>query len=120
MPRDQVPRKGLERALSAVRRGTSPRKLESQTLDFKTASSSARETLANLAEAAVCLANSIDGTLVLGVADRAAGAEAMVGTDLAANTVRAGTFERTVPHLDNVVEELDNAGVRLVVVTPRG
>jgi ATP-dependent DNA helicase RecG len=55
------------------------------------------------------------------VADRASGADAFVGTDLDGHVVRAGVYERTVPHLDVTIEEMTVNARRLVLVAvPEG
>jgi hypothetical protein len=53
----------LAGALRQLRRGTRPRKLESQTLDFKAPSRTPKVTFANLTDAAVCFANSAGGVI---------------------------------------------------------
>jgi ATP-dependent DNA helicase RecG len=58
----------LAGTLRQLRRGTRPRKLESQTLDFKAPSRTPKETFANLTDAAVCFVNSAGGVIVLGIA----------------------------------------------------
>jgi ATP-dependent DNA helicase RecG len=89
----------------------SARKLESHTLDFKAPARNAKDTFANLTDAAVCFANAAGGTIVLGVADDVPGADAIVGTDLSAAAVRRAVYERTSPGLDVAVS--DHAGPSL-------
>jgi hypothetical protein len=83
----------LAGALRQLRRGTMPRKLEREALDFKAPSLSPKETFADLTGAAVCFAHSAGGVIVLGVADDLAGMEAVVDTDLTASAVRYGPGE---------------------------
>ncbi|MGH3938744.1 MAG: AlbA family DNA-binding domain-containing protein, partial [Pseudonocardiaceae bacterium] len=74
-----------------------PGKLESPTLDFKVPSTNPKATFINIAEAAVCFANSVGGTIVLGVSDDVAGLGALVGTDVAPEILRRAVYERTSP-----------------------
>jgi ATP-dependent DNA helicase RecG len=111
----------VEVALRRLTRGTTARKLESHTLDFKAPSHAAKDTFANLTDAAVCFANGAGGTVVLGVADHVAGPTALVGTDLTAAAVRRAIYERTSPGLDVDVEEHSVDGRRLLVISvPEG
>jgi ATP-dependent DNA helicase RecG len=108
-------------ALLQIRRGTRAKKLESHTLDFKAPSRSAKDTFANLTDAAVCFANTAGGTIVLGVADDVTGPEALVGTDLTAAAVRRAIYERTSPALDVTVAEHAVDGHMLLLITvPEG
>ncbi len=111
----------LVTALRQLRRGTRPRKLESQTLDFKAPSRSAKETFANLTDAAVCFANAAGGLIVLGVADDVAGTDAVTGTDLTPSAIRRAIYERTSPGLDVIVaEEVVEGRTVLVITVPEG
>ncbi len=103
-------------ALKRLRKGTVARKLESATLDFKTPSTSQRATFINVAEAAVCFANATGGTVVLGIADDVAWPNALIGTDLPAETLRRAIYERTAPALDVAVEPLTFEGTALLLV----
>lgn len=74
-----------------------------------------------MAEAAVCFANSIGGTVVLGVHDSHTGVEAFVGTSLDAHTVRVKIHDLTAPHLTVTIREVYHAGVRLIEISvPEG
>ncbi len=107
----------ISAALRKIRAGTAARKVESVTLDFKAPSAKTKDTLANLADAAVCFANSVGGTIVLGVADDLPGPDGLVGTDLTAEVVRRGIYERTSPGLDVAVEPLDLDGRSLLRIS---
>ena len=72
----------LTSTLDAVRGGRKPSDMESTTLDFKTVGRSIGDALKDLAEAAACFANAEGGTIIVGVRDAIAGAEAFVGSPL--------------------------------------
>jgi len=91
--------------------------LEDETLDFKTEKGGARETHQDLAEAAVCFANALGGTVVLGVRDRDLGPSAFIGTTIAPSVLRAKVHDLTEPPMLVDVEELMWHGVRLVTLT---
>lgn len=108
----------LQRILDTVGRRQPASFFESQRLDFKQPARSAKETLALLADAAVCFANAEGGTIVLGVNDKAtARSQALVGADsISVDQVRAGIFQRTQPALTPFVSEIEQEGVRLVII----
>lgn len=111
----------VDTALRRVRSGTAARKLETAGLDFKMPSAKVKDTLANLAEAAVCFANAAGGTIVVGVADDVPGPEALVGSTIEPETIRHGVYERTVPSLDVVVSRFEFADVHLLRIdVPEG
>ncbi|HEY6545157.1 MAG TPA: ATP-binding protein [Dokdonella sp.] len=121
-------------ALEAVRAGQPVEELESLTLDFKEEAGRRDNTGAYgpgkahntkaaraLAEEAACFANSEGGVLVVGVADKATGPSAFVGTDLDAEWLREQVWESTQPRLAVDVHEITHDGVRLLlVVVQRG
>lgn len=73
---------------------------ETSTLDFKQPSKDGDgETRRTLLDAAICLANSKGGTVVLGVADKIAGPAAFIGTTLDAEDVRQYIFQSAQPRL---------------------
>jgi ATP-dependent DNA helicase RecG len=117
-----MPAADVATALSLILRGTrSADSLENQTLDFKTQKPSDKETCQDLAEAAVCFANSMGGRVVLGVADTKLGQDAFIGTSIAVDVVRARIHALTEPSLVVTVEELQHAGARLLVISvPEG
>lgn len=110
-------RDDLEQILKQVVRGTAAKKLEDQRLDFKTECATPKLTFADLAEAAVCFANSAGGDIVVGVRDQPGGTDALIGTTLDAQLVRQRIHELTTPHLTVEAQTLDVDGVRLVVLT---
>jgi ATP-dependent DNA helicase RecG len=112
-------REDLNRTLARVAAPQPASFFESQVLEFKQAKANVRETLAMLADAAVCFANADGGTIVLGVNDRAtARTEAFLGVDSAysLDVVRRGIFDRTTPHLTTFAYETEEEGARLVIV----
>jgi ATP-dependent DNA helicase RecG len=114
-----VSRDDLLRTLGRVAAPQPAAFFESQTLEFKQPATSTRETLTLLTEAAVCFANAEGGTIVLGINDRATvRSEAFVGADAAysIDVVRRGIFDRTMPHLTTFAYEVEEEGVRLVVI----
>lgn len=112
----------VEEVLRSIERGrTSAAKQESTTLDFKTEKRSPKETFQDLAEAAVCFANAMGGSIVVGVSDRGTGSESFTGTELDANAVRSRIHDLTQPALTVTVDELPWAGARLLVIeVPEG
>lgn len=111
----------LAAVLRQLRRGTRAKKLESHILDFKAPSNSAKDTFANLTDAAVCFANAAGGTIVLGVADDVPGLDAIVGTNLTAAAVRRAIHERTTPGLDvTVFDHVVDEKTLLVITVPEG
>lgn len=81
--------------------------LESATLDFKQPKDGRKETWQDIAEAAVCFANSQGGRIVVGVRDKPAGPDALVGTSEDAETMRERIYELTEPALLTEVNEID-------------
>lgn len=113
---------GTAEALQRIDGGEVARDLESQRLDFKEATD-VKSTMKIVADAAVCFANAEGGEIVIGVRDSGAGSSAYVGVpaSLTAENVQRGVFDRTRPQLTCVVEEVERAGHRLLVVSvPRG
>lgn len=109
-------------ALTAIQRGTrSASSLESYRLDFKTEKPAERETYQDLADAAVCFANASGGLIVVGVADKAVGGDALVGTALDSDEVRARIHALTEPSIVTACKEIDRSGVRLLLIdVPEG
>jgi ATP-dependent DNA helicase RecG len=92
---------------------------ESQTLEFKQPRPDLKGTLNLIADAAVCFANADGGTIILGVNDRATvRSQAFVGVDggLTVEVVRRGVFDRTAPSLTTFAYEVEEEGVRLLVI----
>lgn len=96
--------------------GTSPGKLESDRLEFKTAKPSLKDAFKDLTEAAICLANADGGWLVVGIRDSAAGPDAFAGTDVPALDLRDRIYALTVPPLLVDVSERTEQDVRVLVV----
>jgi len=108
-------------ALTAIEAGRRPADLETRTLDFKVQGPGLRETGRLLAEAVVCFANAVGGTVVLGIDDKGTGPTAIVGTDLDPDIVRRLIHERTRPAITVDVRVESIRGVRLLVIpVPEG
>ena len=105
------------RALARILAGETADSLESRTLDFKRQGRSREDALRMLASAAACFANDIGGTLVVGVHDRVAGADAFEGSDLDPVRVVQRIYELTEPSLIVSSHEIECAGRRLLVVS---
>lgn len=74
-----------------------------------------------IVDAAICFANSRGGHAVIGVVDKAPGAAALLGTEIAVEQVRRRVYELTNPPLLVDVHERYVDGVRLVdVAVPEG
>lgn len=110
-------------ALDRIERGVQGRSLESQTLEFKEPPGDLKGCLRLVADAAVCFANAEGGDVVLGVSDSGTGGDAFVDVAgaLSLDVIRRGIFDRTRPQLTCIVEELERAGRRIVVISvPKG
>lgn len=100
---------------------SSAAKLETSTLDFKEPKANTKDAWSDLAECAVCFANSSGGTIVVGVTDKDCGPDAFVGCDLGAETLRARIHQLTSPPLLVEVREFTFAGKRLLEIrVPEG
>lgn len=109
----------LDDVLARVGRDAPAASFESQQLEFKEPAPSVKDTLALLADAAVCFANADGGRIVLGVNDRATTrAKALVGVPLnySIEIVQRGVFDRTSPRLTLMVAERIVDDVRLLVI----
>jgi ATP-dependent DNA helicase RecG len=109
----------LDEVLPLVGTAATANDFESETLDFKRVTGSFKETLALLADAAVCFANARGGTIVLGIDDKAQDrAGAMIGVDFSytIDIIRRGIFDRTSPPLTVFADERVEEGTRLVVI----
>jgi ATP-dependent DNA helicase RecG len=108
-------------ALQMILSGTAARRLESDFLEFKEAKPLVKEAWTDLAEAAVCFANSQGGTIIVGVADSPGGPGAFVGCDLEAATLRQRIYRLTNPGLLVEIEELTFNDQRLLAIkVPEG
>ena len=110
-------------ALALIRSGTPARELESDRLEFKQEEPDIKGTIENMADAVICLANNEGGFVVLGVPDRHDAPRSTWGVSpgITVDILRRGIFDRTRPSLSVPVEELAEAGVRVLCVTvPQG
>ncbi|MEK6342819.1 MAG: RNA-binding domain-containing protein [Curtobacterium sp.] len=109
--------KALDEALRQIEAGrASANDLEGDQLDFKRPKDSTQDTAHDMADAAVCFANAGGGIIVLGVADKAKGREAFLGTTLDAQYLRRRIYDVTAPRLDVSVNEEYFSGARLLVI----
>ena len=108
-------------AIDAVLAGARASTVESERIEFKTVGRSRTDALVDLAQAAACFANARGGSLVVGIADRSAGREAIIGCgDLDPVMTQRRIYELTTPPLIVTVDDVDVHGVRLlVIVVPR-
>ncbi|WP_260726140.1 ATP-binding protein [Dactylosporangium roseum] len=83
--------------LQAILAGTAARKRETSVLDFKEAKPNVKDAWTDLAEAAVCFANSAGGTIVVGVADTPGGKQAFKGCSLDSDLLRQKIYHLTTP-----------------------
>lgn len=104
-------------SLDAVWKGTPTATQESGTLDFKSVGRSMGDMLKNLAEAAMCFANALGGTLVVGVRDDRSGPDAFVGSTLDATKAVGRIYELTEPGLIVIAATEEYRGVPLTVIT---
>ncbi len=111
----------VQAALTAVANGRSASKVENDVLDFKEQKPQFKDACLDLAEAAVCFANSRGGTIVVGVADNKSGPDAFVGCDLDAGELRSRVHQLTNPGLLVEVDEVVFADRRLLEIrVPEG
>ena len=107
----------VSQALADVLGGKRASELESATLDFKTVGRSLPDTLKDLAEAAMCFANSQGGVIVVGVRDDASGEAAFVGSELDPTRTVGRIYELTEPGLIVIAEAADFLNTTLTVIT---
>lgn len=103
-------------ALDRIVAGSTAHAVEHEQLDFKRPSDSRNDTAGKLAEAAACFANARGGSIVVGVADRIAGAKAITGTDIEPIWLRQRIYELTQPGLDVTVREFTFQEKRLLEI----
>ena len=106
----------LAAILGAIHSGQRAASFESRVLEFKREKATCEETERDIAEATICLANGIGGTVVVGVSDRTAGPGALLGTALDPDRLRKTIHATSQPNLLVEVEAQTHFGVRLVVV----
>lgn len=112
----------LEDVLRSIERGQgSASKSETVSLEFKTEKATAKETFQDLADAAICLANALGGTIVVGVSDIGTGPAAFLGTTLKGHLVRSRVHALSQPPLTVTVADVTWARKRLLVIdVPEG
>ena len=103
-------------ALNQIERGQRPSDLESETMEFKSERGGHRKTLSKMAEAAMCLANSRGGTVVVGVENAIVGPGALSGTTIDVHEARRYIFDSLTPGLTATVAEHHHRGERLLLV----
>ncbi len=103
-------------ALQKIADGATAHSLETAQLEFKRPTDSRNDTANDIADAAVCFANAEGGVIVVGVADRVAGADALLGTQIEASWLRQRIYEVTSPPLDAAVRHLRFGEVDLLEV----
>ncbi len=106
----------LKRVLEQIAAGATPADLESVELDFKAQPGSKPDAIRLLVDAAICFANAGGGTIVMGVANGVAGAEAFKGSDLDPVTVQRRIHELTEPALMVGARMEAFGGVELLVI----
>lgn len=104
-------------ALDAVWSGSLARDQETSRLDFKEDARTERDSERILLEAALCLANTAGGSIVVGVDDDAAGPEAFKGSVLDPTKIRKYVHENSRPGLLVDVHEERYQQSRLVILT---
>ena len=111
-------------ALQAIHDGATADSQESLILEFKE-DPTAREgkgarakLVEKLLNEAICMANSeaATGHIIVGVADRATGADAFTGTELSEEDIARRIFNGTNPNMNVQVTAVHAWGVRLVVI----
>lgn len=108
----------VDDVLARITDGTlSANDAESLGIEFKTDGRSRNDDLANLAEAASCMANAAGGTIIVGVDDRLSGADAFVSTSLDPEKTRLRIYELTNPHLLVEAELLVSDSTNILVLT---
>ena len=85
-------------------------------MEFKSERGGHRRTLRKLAEAAMCLANSRGGTVVVGVEDALVGPDALSGTTIDIHEARRYIFDSLTPGLTVTVVEHHHRGKRLLII----
>ncbi len=103
-------------ALAAVAAGDIASDLESERLDFKEHRGSTDDLLRRVTDAVLCFANHVGGVVVIGVKDRTAGPDALVGTTVSLDLIKRRVYQLTVPPILVSPEELTLQGRRVVLV----
>lgn len=105
----------LEQIVGGASTGDEAERLD---VEFKTDGRSVKDDLANIADAAACLANSAGGVVIIGINDAASGREAFVGTKLDAEKTRLRIYEITSPPLlvDTAARQIDDTTLLILRV----
>lgn len=104
-------------ALDAVWAGATADSVETETLELKQQPAGPLKGIWRLlADAALCFANHLGGTVIIGVSDRVPGPAAFAGSELDPDTVKRRVWELTEPRLVVSVEQAQYRGVGLVVI----
>lgn len=103
-------------ALDAVMAGARASAVESTRLDFKEDAADEKQSFRVVLDAALCFANAIGGSVVLGVDDDEAGAAALVGSSLDVDKLKKYVFDNSRPKLLVDCHEEMYRGIRFVVV----
>ena len=106
----------LDEVFARIAAGETAHALESPILDFKRQPGSKPDAIKTIVDAAICFANGVGGTVVMGVANASAGAAAFLGCDLNALTVQRRVHELTEPQLMVGARTQSFGSVRLLVV----
>lgn len=107
----------VARALQAVWAGSKPRDVESVTFDAKQDAPTLKKTHRVALDAALCLANTAGGTIIIGLDDDVSGPSAFAGTAIDPTAVRKYIHDNSRPRLLVQAEALDYRGHSLVAVT---
>lgn len=111
-------------ALEALESGATASSLESQTLDFKRDPCTVPQFSGNprarlveeLTTTAICFSNAHGGVIVLGVDDKASGAEAFIGTSADPADLRARIHANTTPPVTVDITEVMRGETRLLMI----
>jgi ATP-dependent DNA helicase RecG len=106
----------LIQVLDKILAGASGASLETDQLDFKAQPDSRPDAIKLIVDAAVCFANAGGGTVVMGVANRHRGQEAIIGCDLDPQIVQRRVHELTEPALMVGARAEEYGGKVLLVV----
>jgi ATP-dependent DNA helicase RecG len=107
----------LRTVCQAILGGAEPDALESQGLDFKRDHKDGpKATHRLIADAAVCFANAMGGTILLGVHPTGRGLSAFAGTSVDFDHLRRDVWELTDPHLLIEVVPFEYASARLAAI----
>lgn len=106
----------LERVLAEIAGGARAADLETAHLDFKRQPDSKPDAIRALVDAAVCFANAVGGTVVMGIADNQRGVAAFTDCDLDPQVVQRRIHELTEPPLMTGARSLGFRGKTLLIV----